>query len=179
MLHRPSISLLLLLTLRLSDCYDYRKHYQAYKHEQAMDLLEGFQPGIETDDFALLHVLSGREAHQLSFAQSEVQNDLLFDMALLRVPEEVGKKLPSHKIRFSSGLDSALEAWSKDPSLIDSAPMTTMRASPGLVPRPDDRESITSFAMMCSNAYILHSILGDWRNMTDWDQVAIGTIAVI
>lgn len=166
---KPIVSLLLLL--RILAAYNYRKYFQGFKHELESDIVQNYEPQIEEDDFQLDFVLSGREALKSRKAIGSASlGTLPFDLALLNIPKSIPAKLPKHAIKFSSGFSSLLTTYSKDPALFGETSIS-FRESPSIVPRPDDRDSVTTFAMMCSNAYIIHSTLGDWRNMTDWNQV--------
>jgi hypothetical protein len=116
-------------------------------------------------------VISGRDARltgQVSALSQDVS--VAYDLSLLQIPDEIPPKLPSHKIKFTTGFATLLKSYAANPSAIGDS-FQKARPMPGLLPRPDDHETITNFAMMCSNAYIIHSILGDWRNMTDYEQV--------
>lgn len=151
--------------------FNYRKYFQAFQHEAESELVRDFQPDVESDEFSLDYVVSGRDARTMRQVSAlNEDSSLAFDLSLLQIPEEVPPKLPSHKIKFTSGFASMLESYVADPSSLDD-PYQKVKTMPGLMPRPDDHETITNFAMMCSNAYIIHSILGDWRNMTDYEQV--------
>lgn len=152
--------------------YDYRKNFQAFQHESVADIIADFAPETEEDDFKLEHVLSGKEALQMERGIKTTNNvgSLPFEMSLLQYPKASGKAFPTHRIKFTSGLGSFLQEYSEKPADFAEA-LSRFSAAPGILPRPDDHETVKNFALMCSNAYIIHSILGDWRNITDWEQV--------
>ncbi len=143
--------------------YDYSKFFQSFKHEVEADIMD-FESIIEESDFKLDHVVSGRDARSINIPDQT----LLFDLSLLQIPEEIPSQLPKHKIQYTTDIGYFMDQYSNAPF----EPAKFLKGSPSLIPRPDDYQTVTNFAMMCSNAYIIHSILGDWRNMTDWNEVS-------
>lgn len=148
-----------------------QEQFLAYHPGLHVDFLADFEPASQTGDFSLQHVVSGRDARMMSLIRDLSGETVAgFEMTLLRVPERIQTSLPSHRIRYTSGRDSSVSAFLRDPAAYDSS-AAAARAMPRVMPRPDDHETVKNFAFMCSNAYILHSIVNDWRNMTDWNQV--------
>lgn len=170
-------TLLLLALLKLILAFDFQKHFLAYKHEIESDLFASAQSEVEEDDFRLDCVLSGLEARAaMDTSVIDMSTNLAVDLARLVIPEDTARKLPSHRMRFSSGLFNTIN--SQDHQYFGQTTLK-LRGAPSIIPRPDDRETVTNFAVMCSNAYVIHSILGDWRNVTDWEQVLYNIICLM
>lgn len=116
-----------------------------------------------SDEFTLKHVVSGADAYRIGNIQKISGGDdhigsVAFELSTLRLPE-AAKSLPGLRLKFDTGKQQEEEAG------------VIGIASPSFVPKPNDFETIVNFAKMSSDAYILHSINREWRNMTDYTEV--------
>jgi hypothetical protein len=109
-----------------------------------------------SDEFTLKHVVSGADAYRIGNIQKiSGGSPEAFELSTLRLPE-AAKNIPGFRLKFGAG--------KHEEGVIGAA-------SPSFVPKPNDFETIVNFAKMSSDAYLLHGIKGDWKNMTDYTEV--------
>lgn len=114
---------------------------------------------FNSDEFTLKHVVSGADAYRIGNIQKISGGDpMAFELSTLRLPE-AAMNIPGFKLRFDQG--------KREPQ--DSLGIASTSAA--FTPKPNDFETIVNFAKMASDAYIIHSIRGDWKNMTDYTEV--------
>lgn len=106
---------------------------------------------ILDDEFKLDAISTGRKV----FFETEKEPQLFF------VNSETSST-PSFKLSYSSSYSHTVQGFYQS---------YQSKSSPLLIPRPDSYETVLNFAMMSSNAYVLQSVLREWRNMTGWDKV--------